>query len=92
MARAAGYEGEAEAALARYEDRMARALSVVVNVLDPEVIVLGGGMSQLPRLYERVPPLLARYAFSDSLSTRLAPPVHRDSSGVRGAAWLWDEG
>ncbi len=89
VARAAGHEAEAEAALARYEDRMARALAVVVNVLDPEVIVLGGGMSQLPRLYLSVPPLLARYAFSDSLATRLASPVHGDSSGVRGAAWLW---
>jgi fructokinase len=89
VARAAGHETEAEAALARYEDRMARALAVVVNVLDPEVIVLGGGMSQLPRLYLGVPPLLARYAFSDSLATRLVAPIHGDSSGVRGAAWLW---
>ncbi len=89
VARAAGHEAEAEAALARYEDRMARALAVVINVLDPEVIVLGGGMSQLPRLYRSVPPLLARYAFSDSLATRLVPPIHGDSSGVRGAAWLW---
>lgn len=91
VSRAAAHEAEAEATLSRYEDRMARALAVVVNVLDPEVIVLGGGLSQLPRLYKSVPPLLAGYAFSDSLSTRLVSPVHGDSSGVRGAAWLWEE-
>ncbi|HSB60258.1 MAG TPA: ROK family protein [Vicinamibacteria bacterium] len=91
-ARAAEGEAAAEAALRRYEDRMARALAVVVNVLDPDVIVLGGGMSQLSRLYERVPPLLPRYGFSDSLVVRLVPPVHGDASGVRGAAWLWAPG
>ena len=69
---------------------MARALAMVVNVLDPDVIVLGGGMSQIARLYTNVPRLLLRYAFSDSLATRLVPPAHGDSSGVRGAAWLWD--
>jgi fructokinase len=89
VARAAAGEAAAEAALVRYEDRMARALAGVVNILDPEVIVLGGGISQLARLYTNVPPLLARYAFSDTLVTRLVPPAHGDSSGVRGAAWLW---
>jgi fructokinase len=68
---------------------MARALAGVVNILDPDVIVLGGGISQLSRLYTNVPPLLARYAFSDALANRLVPPAHGDSSGVRGAAWLW---
>jgi fructokinase len=87
--RAAAGDAAAEAALVRYEDRMARALAGVVNILDPDVIVLGGGISQLSRLYTNVPPLLARYAFSDTLVTRLVAPAHGDSSGVRGAAWLW---
>ena len=90
VAGAADGDGEAEAALLRYEDRMARALAMVVNVLDPDVIVLGGGMSQIARLYANVPLPLLRYAFSDSLATRFVPPAHGDSSGVRGAAWLWD--
>jgi fructokinase len=87
--RATAGEAAAEAALVRYEDRLARALAGVVNILDPDVIVLGGGISQLSRLYTNVPPLLARYAFSDALANRLLPPAHGDSSGVRGAAWLW---
>ncbi|MFA7619747.1 MAG: ROK family protein [Thiohalomonadaceae bacterium] len=80
---------EAEAALACYEDRMARALATVINVLDPDVIVLGGGMSNIARLYRNVPRLWAQYVFSDRVDTRLLPPVHGDASGVRGAAWLW---
>jgi fructokinase len=87
--RAADGEGAAEATLGRYEDRMARALAGVINILDPDVIVLGGGMSNLTRLYESVPRLWTRYAFSDRVATPLRPPVHGDSSGVRGAAWLW---
>jgi fructokinase len=82
-------EAEAEAALARYEDRMARGLAVVLNLLDPDVIVLGGGMSQVARLYENVPRLWQAWAFSDRISTPLRPPRHGDASGVRGAAWLW---
>ena len=78
------------AALARYEDRLARGLAHVINVLDPDVIVLGGGMSNLDRLYENVPRLWGRYVFSDRVDTRLVPPAHGDSSGVRGAAWLWN--
>ena len=74
----------------RYTERLARALAGVVNVLDPEVIVLGGGMSRLPALYTEVPRLWTRHVFSDHVATRLAPPVHGDSSGVRGAAWLWE--
>jgi fructokinase len=87
--RAAEGDPGAEAALARYEDRLARALALVVNIVDPDVIVVGGGMSHIQRLYASVPPLLAKYVFSDSLATRIVPPVHGDSSGVRGAARLW---
>ena len=89
--RAATGDGAAEATLARYEDRMARALAGVINILDPDVIVLGGGMSNLARLYESVPRLWTRYAFSDRVDTPLRAPIHGDSSGVRGAAWLWPE-
>lgn len=74
----------------RYEERLARALASVINLLDPDVIVLGGGMSNVARLYTEVPRLWGRYVFSDRVVTKLAPPVHGDSSGVRGAAWLWD--
>ena len=70
---------------------MARALATVLNVLDPDVVVLGGGMSRLARLYENVPRLWQAWAFSDRVTTPLRPPVHGDSSGVRGAAWLWGE-
>jgi fructokinase len=77
-------------ALERYVERLARALAGVINVLDPDVIVLGGGMSNVARLYTEVPRLWTRHVFSDHVATRLAPPVHGDSSGVRGAAWLWE--
>jgi fructokinase len=76
--------------LERYVERLARALASVINVLDPDVIVLGGGMSNVATLYTEVPRLWSRYVFSDRVATRLARPVHGDSSGVRGAAWLWD--
>jgi fructokinase len=79
----------AEQCLSRYEDRMARALASIVNVLDPDVIVLGGGMSRIERLYANVPRLWKPYVFSDEVRTRLVPAVHGDASGVRGAAWLW---
>ncbi|HSD29450.1 MAG TPA: ROK family protein [Vicinamibacteria bacterium] len=91
-ARAERGDGAARATLARYEDRMARALAVVLDILDPDVVVLGGGMSQIPRLYETVPRLWQAWAFSDRVDTLLKPPVHGDSSGVRGAAWLWGPG
>ncbi|HEX6141791.1 MAG TPA: ROK family protein, partial [Geminicoccaceae bacterium] len=78
----------AEAALLRYEDRLARGLATVINLLDPEAIVLGGGLSRLERLYRNVPGRLDRYAFTDVVRTRLLPPAYGDSSGVRGAAWL----
>ena len=80
-----------EKTMARYEERLARALAAVINVLDPDVIVLGGGMSNVARLYTQVPRLWGRHVFSDQVATRLVPPVHGDSSGVRGAAWLWNE-
>jgi fructokinase len=78
-------------ALARYEARLARALASVINVLDPDVIVLGGGMSNVERLYTEVPRLWSKHVFSDHVATRLVRNAHGDSSGVRGAAWLWDE-
>ena len=80
---------ESEAAMARYEERLARALAGVVNILDPEVIVLGGGISNIRRLYANVPLLWRPYVFSDHVATTLASHAHGDSSGVRGAAWLW---
>jgi fructokinase len=76
--------------LERYAERLARALASVINVLDPDVIVLGGGMSNVARLYTEVPRLWGRHVFSDHVATRLARPAHGDASGVRGAAWLWD--
>jgi predicted NBD/HSP70 family sugar kinase len=82
-------EKEALATLDRYYDRMARCLAQVINIVDPEVIVLGGGLSNVETLYNEVPRRLPRYVFSDTLKTQLKPPVHGDSSGVRGAAWLW---
>jgi fructokinase len=89
---AAGRGDEAaERALATYRDRLARALASLVNVLDPDVIVLGGGMSNLPRLAESVEQMLPRYVFSDTVVTRVVRNSHGDSSGVRGAAWLWPD-
>ena len=82
-------DADAEACLRRYEDRMARALAGVINVLDPDVIVLGGGVSNLTRLYEHVPARWGRFVFSDAVRTRLVPARHGDASGVRGAARLW---
>jgi fructokinase len=89
VAAASAGDAAAEAALRRYEGRMARALAHVINILDPDVIVLGGGMSKADRLYPRVPQLWGRFVFSDTVRTRLVPAVHGDASGVRGAAWLW---
>ncbi|MDP1525562.1 MAG: ROK family protein [Rhodocyclaceae bacterium] len=80
-----------EAALQRYELRLARALAQVINILDPDVIVLGGGVSNLDRLYDRVPRLWGEFVFSDAVATRLVKNQHGDSSGVRGAAWLWPQ-
>ena len=79
----------AETCFSRYEDRLARGLAHVINILDPQVIVLGGGMSNIQRLYQRIPRLWNRYIFSDRADTKLVRPIHGDSSGARGAAWLW---
>ena len=89
---AAAGEPDAVQSLERYHDRLARGLAGVINLLDPDVIVLGGGMSNLPRLPAAVSALLSRYVFSDSVLTRAVPNLHGDSSGVRGAAWLWPDG
>lgn len=78
------------ACLERYEDRMARALASVINVIDPDVIVLGGGLSKIERLYPNVPQLWGPHVFSDHVATKLLRHRHGDASGVRGAAWLWD--
>jgi fructokinase len=86
---AAAGNANAEQTLQRYEQRMAQALASIINVLDPEVIVLGGGMSNISRLYETVPKTWCQYVFSDHVATRLVAPKFGDSSGVRGAAWLW---
>lgn len=86
---AAQGDEQAEDTLRRYEQRLARALASVINILDPHIIVLGGGMSNIDRLYENVPKLWQGYVFSDTIATRLVQNLHGDSSGVRGAAWLW---
>ncbi len=86
---AASDDPSARAAMDRYVDRLARGLAHVVNILDPHVIVLGGGLSRVKRLYEDVPRLWSVGVFSDAVATRLVPPRYGDSSGVRGAAWLW---
>jgi fructokinase len=91
MARARQGEAAAIAAFDRYVDRLGRALAVVGDILDPDVIVLGGGMSNTDELYDRVPPIAAAYIFSDVFETRIVKAAHGDSSGVRGAAWLWPE-
>jgi len=88
--RADAGERDCEATLGRYEDRLARALAHVINIVDPDAIVLGGGMSNIGRLYDNVPALWDRYVFSDRVDTPLLAPRHGDSSGVRGAAWLWN--
>lgn len=82
---------DATAALYRYADRLARGLSTVINILDPDVIVLGGGMSNVNALYTLVPELWHSYIFSDTVETHIVPPRFGDSSGVRGAAWLWND-
>lgn len=79
----------AQQALARYAEQLARSLASVINLLDPEVLVLGGGLSNIAALYNLVPALLSRHVFSDQVNTRLVPARHGDSGGVRGAAWLW---
>lgn len=92
VARAMGGDAASLATLARYEDRLARSLASVINVVDPDVIVLGGGLSNVRRWYDTVPTLWGKYILSDVIRTRLVPHMHGDSSGVRGAAWLWGAG
>ncbi|HEY5281458.1 MAG TPA: ROK family protein [Polyangia bacterium] len=87
--RAENSDALALATMARYEDRLARALAVIINVLDPDYVVLGGGVSNIARLYREVPLLLPKYVFSDKVTTPIVKAKYGDSSGVRGAAWLW---
>jgi fructokinase len=87
--RAAAGEGLAAAAVEAWLDRMARALATLINIVDPDVIVAGGGLSQVTRLYDDVPARWGAYVFSDRVATRFVPAAHGDASGVRGAAWLW---
>ncbi len=88
--RAAKGDAACAASIERYCERLARSLAGVINILDPDVVVLGGGLSSVGALYERVPRLWGAHVISDEVRTRLAAPAHGDSSGVRGAAWLWD--
>jgi fructokinase len=87
---AASGDTACEATLRRYEDRLGRALAGVINLLDPQVIVIGGGLSNMQRLYRNLPDACHPHVFSDAFSTKFRPPKHGDSSGVRGAAWLWN--
>ena len=88
--RAAAGDAACEATLQRYEARLGRALAGIINILDPQVIVLGGGLSKMQRLYRNLPAHCAPHVFSKGFDTRIQPPAHGDSSGVRGAAWLWN--
>ena len=89
VTRAGAGEAAASASMDAWEDRLARGLAGVINLLDPDVIVVGGGLSLISRLYVSVPGRWGRYVFSDRVVTRLVPAAHGDASGVRGAAWLW---
>jgi fructokinase len=91
VAGAAAGNADCEATLERYEQRLARALALVINILDPDAIVLGGGLSNIERLYDNVPELWRAHVFSDRVATRLLKNCRGDSSGVRGAAWLWEK-
>ncbi len=77
--------------LSLYEDRMARLMSVMIGIFDPDIIVLGGGMSNIDRLYKNIPSLIPKYTFSNNVKTKVLKNYHGDSSGVRGAAWLWND-
>jgi fructokinase len=89
VARAASGDADADAALQRYEHRLARSIATLANVLDPDVFVLGGGMSNLPQIYETLPRLVPNWTLGGEFTTPIRPAKHGDSSGVRGAAWLW---
>lgn len=92
IAEAMAGDDAAEAALSRYISRLGRALAHVINLIDPDVIVLGGGMSGVAALYPRLPDAIRPFMFADHFSTPILPAQHGDSSGVRGAAWLWGRG
>ena len=89
--RALGGDRHALESFARHTSRLARGLAMVVNIYDPDIIVLGGGLSQMPHLYEQLPSAIAPYIFADDKSVLITPPLHGDASGVRGAAWLWNK-
>ncbi len=89
ISRSSAGEPAAVAAFGRFEDRLARGLAQLINLLDPDVIVIGGGASQIPRLYQDVPGRLREYVFGKEADTPILPAKHGDASGVRGAAWLW---
>jgi len=91
VARAQSGEERARAVLDRHADRLARGLAHVVNILDPDVIVLGGGLSRLGHLYEKLPALMAPHIFADETNVDIRPPRWGDASGARGAAWLWND-
>ncbi|NDL64618.1 fructokinase [Acerihabitans arboris] len=91
MQRVAAGDALAGLALSRYELRLAKSLAQVINILDPDVVVLGGGMSNVDRLYDTIPPLIKRWTFGGECETPVRKAVHGDSSGVRGAAWLWPD-
>jgi fructokinase len=92
IALAASTDERARACVITYRDRLARSLAAVINLIDPDVVVLGGGLSNIPLLYDALPTQVATYAFSESIDTPIVQAVHGDSSGVRGAAWLWPMG
>ena len=82
---------QALASFDRHTSRLARGLAMVVNIYDPDIIVLGGGLSQMPHLYKQLPTSIAPYIFADDKTVLIVPPIHGDASGVRGAAWLWNK-
>jgi fructokinase len=86
---AAAADKDAAASISAYQDRLARGLASIINVVDPDVVVLGGGLSNIDSLYAGLTDLIAAYAFSDDITTKVVKALHGDSSGVRGAAWLW---
>ena len=90
MTRAAAGEADARRALEAWTGRLARGLASVINLLDPDVIVMGGGLSEIASLYDEVPRLWREWVFSDRIDTRLVPAMYGAASGVRGAAWLWE--
>ncbi len=88
--RALGGDEQALASFARHTSRLARGLAMIINIYDPDIIVLGGGLSQMAHLYEQLPPAIAPYIFADDKAVLIAAPRHGDASGARGAAWLWN--